>query len=1217
MNVALGCLATLLIVAGFRWLVMPGDAAPFVGHVLFASTLAAFSVAMWVEWRDIIVYARLPAISLATVERTHPRLTRKYEPLLAGLLTVACLFLVALGVSKAFAFSFTESGTSFGNTYTQDVLIGDMNNDGFVDFVATDSSGQKVLVYSGDGTGNFTLATQIPLLLYYPILRDVNGDGNLDIVGSDGDGQTVRVYKNNYPATGFSLLTSFDSISGTPTAPPPLILFDADLDGDEDILVAPYGSQSNNLFLNDGGGSFTAIGNPLPANILGVSSEAADFTSDGREDIVLFTASPHKIRMLRNDGNGNFAQLASFDLTVSSGNFYTTVADIDGDGDLDVILAEKTSQKVRYFANDGFGGFNELTDNTLSAEITGISAADLDNDGDVDMLVGHSDTAAPYDNGGFSSLANDGHGAFSAGPQQYNTYCVRATALADGDNDGDLDLMTGTIECSSASSAPIRYFASDVAATTPNTPPSAPQSDITVTAADPASGLVRFAWGSGSDVETPTRMLQYSLRIGTSPGADDVVSRAASPSKPTRTVPNGQSRSALVTGLACSTTYYWSIATIDGAFRRTWSSEFRVALDGSCNIRTVHETGGGSLWNMSEVRDAEERVDSDAVLSHVLTMTVAEDLNGNGMQDNRESPLMLPGLAFHIEGHTADGTDVDINAALGADGTAEARVATSNGSGYSVTLIGTDPVESGYAMTTPATLTGIVIVPLSKDVHLFFGLRRSELLAYSPCLHVGPASTDEQRGSDAMVLMQRLRNSFGNRIDRGVGFSGSLVSRRQFFTLLQRTQCIELLTTKSDLHAARPDAPGLPFEFIDLPINPAIADSSVMYSLLPVGIDVTRPTTIGPAADLRSPISRQEAFAAVAKILPIPATSTGSREPNPRQSKSLASQTGAFQGLRELGILPAGLSVDTSLQQGLTPAEASLIILKAAFRNGKIALLPDLFAQTTPPWPNGDAAAILQRLPALPLRSCLEQDQRRQSDVEFADIFPGDAAEPLVRAALAYGTRDAAGRMLWLVPATRRPTEYGVAQGQTRFLPNEPITMLETLRALLVLSCLPPETAVEAAIPLASKPVVQGSSETRVARDRISDLPRDTSFASRVLYRAQDHQQEYDLSLFTYAPTSLRKVVRPPADPFSVAEASDILASGILGIAVRNRLLSPQDAQNLAAEFAAALTNDFSDGEPETNGTKPFTRAMLLQGLSLVFRSRERAADTPSEDSTS
>jgi hypothetical protein len=206
--------------------------------------------------------------------------------------------------------------------------------------------------------------------------------------------------------------------------------------------------------------------------------------------------------------------------------------------------------------------------------------------------------------------------------------------------------------------------------------------------------------------------------------------------------------------------------------------------------------------------------------------------------------------------------------------------------------------------------------------------------------------------------------------------------------------------------------------------------------------------------------------------------------------------------------------------------------------------------------------------------------------------------------------------MLWLLAGTLRPTEFGINKGQTRLGLTENVSVLETIRDLLILNCLPPDTAIDVLSGKTNGYKGQGSGESRVPRDRISNLPRDASFPSRVLYKSQDHQKEFDLSLFTFNPDFLRQDTRSPGAGLTISEAADILASGLLMIEVRAKALTPLEADQKFEELAIAIRKDFLGKDVDWRQeslirTLPFTRAMLIHFLTTVVSAKTSISSVP------
>lgn len=116
---------------------------------------------------------------------------------------------------------------------------------------------------------------------------------------------------------------------------------------------------------------------------------AGDINGDGRADLY-FASLEGPNRLYENMGGHHFK-----DITKSAGvahqGFYSTgtvFADVDGDGDLDLLVASLNKENVLYL-NDGAGHFTESTDSGLGVShgATTMTLADIDQDGDLDLYI--------------------------------------------------------------------------------------------------------------------------------------------------------------------------------------------------------------------------------------------------------------------------------------------------------------------------------------------------------------------------------------------------------------------------------------------------------------------------------------------------------------------------------------------------------------------------------------------------------------------------------------------------------------------------------------------------------------------------------------------------------------------------------------------------------------------------------------------------------------
>lgn len=236
----------------------------------------------------------------------------------------------------------------------------------------------------------------------------------------------------------------------------------ADLNGDGrlDLLFANGGDYStpgtpelNRAFYNMGPGKpfaerTTEVFGTMPD--LARVVKARDFNGDGRVDVFVGTTYQTQSRLYLADGAGAFVERTASHLPavlLSVGD--AEPGDVDGDGDLDLVLADwgpgnnmsNAGGRVRLWLNDGAGRFTDVTTARLPDELVRFSwdleFVDVDNDFDLDVLVSCKRC------GGGSLYRNDGSGTFTADPRglpQYtNNYEYEAMDL---DGDGFLDLVT-------------------------------------------------------------------------------------------------------------------------------------------------------------------------------------------------------------------------------------------------------------------------------------------------------------------------------------------------------------------------------------------------------------------------------------------------------------------------------------------------------------------------------------------------------------------------------------------------------------------------------------------------------------------------------------------------------------------------------------------------------------------------------------------------------
>ena len=233
---------------------------------------------------------------------------------------------------------------------------------------------------------------------------------------------------------------------------------DLDGDGDLDLLVGEYYG-SMRYFQNMGTASSPqfagGVSNPFGLDSTYSFAAPAFADIDGDGDIDLLVGEYYgNLQYFENTGTSSSPQFAApvanpFGLSATAAIALPEFADLDGDGDLDLLVGEYYGA-MQYFQNLGSSTnpvFAAPIQNpfglTAVDEFAIPSIADVDNDGDLDMLVGEYYGSMQYfENVG--SITNPQFAAPIENPFELSsTNELAFPALADLDDDGDMDLLVG------------------------------------------------------------------------------------------------------------------------------------------------------------------------------------------------------------------------------------------------------------------------------------------------------------------------------------------------------------------------------------------------------------------------------------------------------------------------------------------------------------------------------------------------------------------------------------------------------------------------------------------------------------------------------------------------------------------------------------------------------------------------------------------------------
>ncbi len=303
--------------------------------------------------------------------------------------------------SSSGALSFAPNAWANAGSSVEAVAVGDFDGDGKPDVVSNYFTGGTFTVKRNNSSvGNISFESALSFNIFNPTggygvaVADFDSDGKPDLVTANGQYDVFRVFRNT--SNGSSINFSHVNSYSTGAYAYKVVCGDLNGDGKPDMAVTSGNGNNIDVFLNTSTGpgsisfaakaTFAVAGTPWGITIV-------DLDGDGKLDLAIANTSVSTVSLLRNTSSSGLLSFATkVDLTANGNPRSISAGDLDGDGKPEVIVSTSAG-KLSVFHNASTSGtlsFGSKVDYTPVNTAGEVGIADFDGDGKPDIAYGNS-----------------------------------------------------------------------------------------------------------------------------------------------------------------------------------------------------------------------------------------------------------------------------------------------------------------------------------------------------------------------------------------------------------------------------------------------------------------------------------------------------------------------------------------------------------------------------------------------------------------------------------------------------------------------------------------------------------------------------------------------------------------------------------------------------------------------------------------------------------